>query len=142
MISYDTYQNKIKRVAAIKNFIVRFRALFIALFTAIIALVLTFIFIKGMITEDVVLPQGVIYGDDFADEIKAPKALFSDAKYQFKRVKQENNARLNAKRAADDSDEYEWTYEIPSFAGDYLVRTVTKKTFGISYGSPKKFKIE
>ncbi len=64
MISYDTYQNKIKRVAAVKNFIVRFRALFISLFAALIALAAAFVFTKGIITQDVVLPEKIVYGDD------------------------------------------------------------------------------
>ncbi|MDE7439600.1 MAG: hypothetical protein K2N23_03745 [Clostridia bacterium] len=142
MISYDTYQNKIKRLAAVKNFIVRFRALFIALFAAIIALILTFIFIKGMITQDVILPDRIVYGDNY--EIQAPKALFSDAKYQFKHVKEESKAKSSVKRAVSDGnvDDDEWTDEVPKRAGDYLVRVVTKKTFGVSYGTPKKFKIE
>ena len=77
MISYDTYQNKIKRVAAVKNFIVRFRALFISLFAALIALAAAFVFTKGIITQDVVLPEKIVYGDDYAQSIQHPKALFS-----------------------------------------------------------------
>ena len=131
MISYDTYQNKIKRVAAVKNFIVRFRALFISLFAALIALAAAFVFTKGIITQDVVLPEKIVYGDDYAQSIQHPKALFSNANYQF--------ARDNRSRQAD---EVVWTDELPTLAGKYLVRTVTDKTFGKSYGEPKPFEIE
>ena len=41
MISYDSYQNRIKRVAAIKNFIVRFRLLFIAIAVVIVGVTFT-----------------------------------------------------------------------------------------------------
>lgn len=145
MISYDTYQNKIKRVAAVKNFIVRFRALFITLFAAIFALILTIIFIKGMITQDIVLPEKITYGDNYSIEIQAPKALFSDARYQFKRVSEEKNTKSAVKLAVSDGiteEEYEWTYDVPTLAGKYLVRTVTDKTFGKNYGTPKEFEIE
>ena len=144
MISYDTYQNKIKRLAAVKNFIVRFRALFIALFAAIVALVLTFIFTKGMVTQDIILPAKIIYGDDYGIEIQAPKALFSDAKYQFKRVTDNSNAKSSVKRAVSEENGVDdgWTSDLPTRAGDYLVRIVTNKTFGVSYSEPKPFKIE
>lgn len=131
MISYDTYQNKIKRVAAVKNFIVRFRALFISLFAALIALAAAFVFTKGIITQDVVLPEKIVYGDDYAQSIQRPKALFSNANYEF--------ARDNRSRQAE---EVVWTDELPTLAGKYLVRTVTDKTFGKSYGEAKPFEIE
>lgn len=131
MISYDTYQNKIKRVAAVKNFIVRFRALFISLFAVLIALAAAFVFIKGIITQDVVLPEKIVYGDNYAQNIQRPKALFSNANYQFARDEQSRQA-----------EEVVWTDEIPSLAGRYLVRTVTDKAFGKSYGEPKSFEIE
>lgn len=140
MISYDTYQNKIKRVAAVKNFIVRFRALFIALFAVIVALICAFLFTKGMITQDIVLPEKVVYGDGYS--IEKPKALFSSADYQFKAVN-ENSVKHAVKRAAEEQVASEgWTYEMPTLAGKYLIRTVSKKTFGLSYGEPKEFTIE
>ncbi len=144
MISYDTYQNKIKRLAAVKNFIVRFRVLFIALFTAITAFILAFIFIKGMITQDIILPEKIVYGDDYALAIQPPEALFSDAKYQFRTVSDGGGAKSAVKRnaSAELGEEDGWTYELPTRAGDYLVRVVTEKTFGVSYSEPKPFRIE
>ena len=143
MISYDKYQNRIKKIAAVKNFIVRFRWPFIALFTILLAGSLALMFTKGMITQDLVLPEGVVYGDNYKSEIKAPKAFLSDVKYQFKRVQEENDTKSAVKYSLTDSAtvEYEWTYDLPTFAGKYLVRTVTNKITGKSYSSPKEFEI-
>lgn len=144
MISYDTYQNKIKRVAAVKNFIVRFRALFITLLAVIIALIAAFIFTKGIITQDIILPDKIVYGDNYSQNIQAPKALFSDAEYQFKRVDKDGETKAKARYSVAESVEEDdgWTYDFPELAGKYLVRTVTNKTFGKSYGEPKQFEIE
>ena len=145
MISYDKYQNRIKRIAAVKNFIVRFRALFIALFAVLIAASLALMFTKGMITQSIILPDKIIYGDNYGAEIKPPKAFLSDVEYQFKRVKDENDAKSAAKRSFADGEaevEEEWTDELPTYAGKYLVRMVTNKIFGKSYSNPKEFEIE
>ena len=146
MISYDKYQNRIKRLAAVKNFIVRFRALFIALFAVLIAASLALMFTKGMITQNIVLPDRIVYGDDYADGIKAPKAFLSGVKYEFKRVNEESSAKSAVKysltEGREEQKEEEWTDELPTYAGKYLVRTVTKKITGKSYGTPKEFEIE
>lgn len=140
MISYDTYQNKIKRIAAIKNFIVRFRALFIALFALLLALVTAFIFTKGIITQDIVLPEKIVYGDDYFENIRQPKALFSDVGLEFA-VADGTPAKMNRRSSQADGN-LVWTKEFPTVAGNYFVRTVSQKTFGVSYGAPKEFKIE
>ena len=145
MISYDSYQNRIKKVAAVKNFIVRFRALFISLFALLIGLSLALIFAKGMITQKLVLPDRIIYGDNYADSIQPPKAFLSDVDYQFKRIGEPQNTKSAAKYALTDdetAEESEWSYELPTFAGKYLVRMVSNKIFGKSYSEPKEFEIE
>lgn len=144
MISYDTYQNKIKRVASVKNFIVRFRALFIALLALLIAFIVTVIFTKGIITQDVVLPEKIVYGDDYSKNVVLPKALFGGADFEFARVKQSSGIQPVRHSLTSDGEEdgYEWFSEYPTLAGKYLVRTVSKTTFGLKYGDPKSFEIE
>lgn len=123
MISYDRYKNKIKKLAAVKNFVVRFRALFICAFALIVALITAFLCTKGMITNDFALPVGdIVYGESY--EIQPAKALFSSVGYEF---------------APEGSEE--WTSAKPEKAGKYQVRTVTDKAFGVGYGKPVSFEI-
>lgn len=149
MISYDSYQNRIKRIAAIKNFIVRFRLLFIALAILIVATIFTLLGITGIVTKDIVLPSNAVYGDAFT--VEEPKALLSDVKYQFRYLgktqtaeeKQISSVRTSLTAEENESASGEWTYEIPSLAGRYEVRVVTKSGFGgKKYSSPKQFEIE
>lgn len=123
MISYDRYKNKIAKLAAVKNFVVRFRALFISGFALILALIAAFLATKGMVTSDFSLSQAdILYGDSY--EIRPAKALFSSVSYQF---------------APEGSEE--WSDKLPDKAGKYLARTVTSKAFGTGYGKPLSFEI-
>ncbi|MDE5548525.1 MAG: hypothetical protein K2J30_05980, partial [Clostridia bacterium] len=123
MISYDRYKDKIAKLAAVKNFVVRFRALFIAAFALIIALVAAFLATKGIITSDISLLQADIqYGDVY--DLKPAKALFSSVRYEY---------------SPEDSED--WNAEKPDKAGKYRVRTVTNKAFGVGYGKPLSFEI-
>lgn len=148
MISYDSYQNRIKRVAAIKNFIVRFRLLFIAIAVLIVAVTFTLLGITGIVTKDIVLPENPVYGEAFTFE--EPEALLSGAEYQFRylgKPRQSETAQKTSVRASFASDTSEksgeWTYETPFLAGRYEVRVVTKSGFGgKKYGTPKQFEIE
>ena len=115
MISYDSYQNRIKRVAAIKNFIVRFRLLFIAIAVLIVAVTFTLLGITGIVTKDIVLPENPVYGEAFT--VEEPEALLSGAEYQFRylgKSRQSETAQKTSVRAslASDTSEKsgEWTF--------------------------------
>ncbi|MDE5897381.1 MAG: hypothetical protein K2H43_06180, partial [Clostridia bacterium] len=126
MISYDTYKNRIRRIAAVKNFIVRFRVLFLILLALIVGLISTFLALKGMIVGGLVLPEGVVYGESF--EIEPAKALFSGTRLEYAYLgmsETDGRARSLAATSAAKTDSYEWTREKPVLAGRYLVRTVT-----------------
>lgn len=123
MINYDKYKNKIAKLAAVKNFVVRFRALFICIFALIIALISAFLITKGMVINDFALSKAdIFYGDSY--EIQPAKALFSSVRYEF---------------APEDSED--WSEVQPDKAGKYRVRTVTDKAFGTGYGTPLSFEI-
>ncbi|MDE7296191.1 MAG: hypothetical protein K2N84_02885 [Clostridia bacterium] len=123
MISYDRYKDKIAKLAAVKNFVVRFRALFIVAFALITALVTAFLATKGIVTSDIsILQADILYGDTY--EIKPAKALFSSVRYEY---------------AHEDSED--WSAEKPDKAGKYRVRTVTSKAFGVGYGKTLSFEI-
>lgn len=148
MISYDSYQNRIKRIAAIKNFIVRFRLLFIALAVLIIATIFTLLGITGIVTKDITLPSNPVYGEAFT--VEEPKALLSGADYQFRYLGKpqtgaKNKSSVRVSLTADENSEQagEWTYDTPTLAGRYEVRVVTKSGFGgKKYGTPKQFEIQ
>lgn len=123
MINYDKYKNKIAKLAAVKNFVVRFRALFICAFALIVALISAFLITKGMVINDFSLSKAdIFYGDSY--EIQPAKALFSSVRYEF---------------APEDSEQ--WSETLPDKAGKYRVRTVTDKAFGTGYGTPLSFEI-
>ena len=123
MINYDKYKNKIAKLAAVKNFVVRFRALFICVFALIVALITAFLATKGMVIDDFTLSKAdIVYGDSY--EIRPAKALFSSVRYEF---------------APEDSED--WSAAQPDKAGKYRVRTVTDKAFGVGYGKPLSFEI-
>lgn len=123
MINYDKYKNKIAKLAAVKNFVVRFRALFICAFALIVALISAFLITKGMVINDFSLSKAdIFYGDSY--EIQPAKALFSSVRYEF---------------APEDSEQ--WSETLPDKAGKYRVRTVTDKAFGTGYGKPLSFEI-
>ena len=145
MISYDKYQNRIRRIATVKNFIVRFRALFIAFFALLVALSLALIFTKGMITREIVMPDKIIYGDSYGDSILPPKAFLSRTSYQFRQIKDDEDAKSSVRFALTDDEvgeEDEWTEELPKLAGRYLVRTASNTIFGKKYSDSREFEIE
>ena len=140
MISYDIYKNRIKRIAAVKNFIVRFRILFLALLAVILALISAFLATKGIVTDEFVLPQEIVYGDRYT--VQKPKALFSSARIEYAYLGAET-PRSGARPLAKASDNgYVWTTEQPTRAGRYLARTVTDRAFGRGYGKSVEFEIK
>lgn len=140
MISYDIYKNRIRKIAAIKNFIVRFRVLFLALLALIIGLISAFLISKGMITGELVLPEEIVYGEKY--EVEPGKALFSATRVEYAYLgrKEQGAQPLSASRTAKEA--YSWSGELPKLAGEYLARTVTDKAFGKGYGKPVRFEIQ
>ena len=108
---YENYERKMLQVAKIKNFIVKFRILFISVFAVITLLTTGFLSTKGMITEEVTVPDTLVYGQKITCNAKA---LFSDIVYYEYRAKNSNA----------------WSQEVPTEIGEYYVRAVTKKSFG------------
>ena len=123
MISYDSYVKKIKKVKTVKNTIHRFRVLIISILCAASAATTGFLVSKGAVTQNVKLPETIVYGETYG--IYEAKVLFSKVKYQFA-IQGEDN----------------WSKEKPTLPGDYSVRVVTEKSFNtIGYGKPVDFTI-
>lgn len=112
---YEAYEARMRKIAAVLDKIRKYRVLIISVICAILALIAAFLGVKGMIIEAPTISEsGYIYGDaiDFGG-----KALFGSISYEYKTA---------------DGD---WSEQQPYMPGDYLVRAVSERSFGIvDYG--------
>ena len=110
MKMYDSYERKIMQVAKVKNFVVKFKALFITLVALFVVLLTGFWSTKGLVTDKPSLPTEIVYGQQYSPTESS--ALFSSTYYEY---------------SVEGSDE--WTTEQPTLPGKYVLRTVTEKSF-------------
>lgn len=122
MISYDQYENRIKKVAKFRNFMNKYKFLFIAVFALVVAAVATLLSLKGSLSGEIVISSSV-YGESYSDP-EGVSAFWSDVSYEFAR-----------------EESGEWTEEKPVKAGKYNVRAVSSKTIGKGYGKIASFEI-
>ena len=81
MISYDQYENRIKKFAKFRNFVARFKFLFIAVFALMIAAVATPLALKGSLSGEITIASSV-YGDAYADPTGV-SAFWSSVSYEY-----------------------------------------------------------
>ncbi len=122
MISYDQYENKIKKVAKFRSVIKRFKFLFIAIFALIIAAIATLLGLKGSFSGEIKIVSSV-YGESYSDP-EGVSAFMSSVSYEYARAGSE-----------------EWSAQKPVKAGKYNVRAVSDKTIGKGYGKIASFEI-
>lgn len=123
MLTYDLYKNRIKRLVAIKQLIVKFRLWIIIALSLLAAALAAFLATKGMITANVVvLTSEIHYGDEY--RLQEAKSLFSSTSLEYSAVGDED-----------------WTTNKPTHAGKYAVRAVAKGSFGKRYGTAVEFEI-
>ena len=124
MISYDSYKNRIEKVAKFKKFVFKFKFLFIGIFALIIAAITGLLVAKGSISGATVLSASEIYyGDTY--EVTPASAFMSSTSVEY---------------ASEGSNE--WSAEKPVKAGKYVARTVSKKTAGKGHGAATSFEIK
>lgn len=123
MISYDQYENKIKKYAKFKNFMKRFKFLFIGIFALIIATIATLLAVKGSFSGAIKIADSV-YGNPY-DDPEGVSAFMSSVSYEYAR-----------------EGSGEWSDQKPVKAGTYSVRAVSDKTIGKGYGKVTSFTIE
>ena len=123
MISYDQYENKIKKYAKFKNFMKRFKFLFIGIFALIIVTIATLLAVKGSFSGAIKIADSV-YGDTYSDP-EGVSAFMSSVSYEYAR-----------------EGSGEWSDQKPVKAGTYSVRAVSDKTIGKGYGKVTSFTIE
>lgn len=124
MVMYDSYEKKIKKIAIVKNFVVKFKVVFISLLALIVVLTTSFLSTKGVVTQNTTLPSNeFVYGEVF--EPTDAKALFSDYYYEYRNLESDI-----------------WTQVKPREPGKYQLRVVTERSFGgKGYGKPINFTI-
>ena len=122
MISYDNYLNRIQKIAKFKNFVHKFRFLFIGVFSLIFAATAGLLIAKGTVTTAMSLPATIEYGTPY--EPTPASAFLSPVSYEY---------------SLEGSGE--WSSQKPIKAGKYLARTVTQKTVGKGYSDPVHFEI-
>ena len=122
-VSYDSYKNRIEKLAKFKNFVVRFKFLIIGVLAVIIGGISALLATKGMITADMTLSGDTFtYGQSYTPA--GATAFLSDVNYEY---------------ALQGSDE--WTDKKPVKVGKYSVRAVTDKVIGNGYGKTVNFEI-
>ncbi len=122
---YDSYEKKIKRLRTFRNILMKYKVIIIAVVSFLLVLASTLLSINGVITKDIHLNDSVyVYGENL--DYSQGQTIFN--REQF------------LEYAMADSDD--WSTNQPSELGNYKVRLVAKRTFGInSYGSTQYFSI-
>lgn len=121
MISYDRYENKIKKFAKFRSVLKRFRFLLLAIFALIVAAIATLLALKGSFSGEIKIASSV-YGDGYADP-EGVTAFMSAVSYEYRK------------------EGGEWSSQKPYKAGKYNVRAVSDKTVGKGYGKVASFEI-
>ena len=121
---YKSYEQKIKKLTKIIEKIYKFRFLILSIVGVILALVTTYLSIKGVFIGGITFERSTItYGEeiDFG-----ARAIFSDVTYEFR---------------AEGSES--WVENAPITVGEHTVRAVSKRSFGSTgYSDEAKFIIE
>ncbi len=106
---YESYKNKIERLAKIRDFIIKYRAIFITILAIILAGVIALLSYIGSFTSPLSCSNNVVYGNSVQC---TQEAFLSNVTYEYK---------------VNDT----WQTEKPIYPGEYLVRGVSKNGFGI-----------
>jgi len=119
---YDAYKKRMLKLHKVWLTVVKRRVPILLSLTAITVLLTAFLTCNGMIIADASLVSPTVkYGEKIS---VAAKSLFSEPDFEY--------------RAADSDI---WTSEEPVRAGDYFLRTVSKRTIGRQYGKEVAFTI-
>lgn len=121
---YKSYEQKIKKLTKTIEKIYKFRFLILSIIGVILALVTTYLSIKGAFIGQITLSkQTIVYGEEIDFGIKS---IFSDVTYEFR---------------AEGSDT--WVVDAPITVGEHSIRAVSERSFGKKgYSKEVKFIIE
>lgn len=119
---YDEYRRKVKKFAAVLNFIRRNRVILIGALTFLLVAAAALVGVRGTIYEVKACPATVVYGEPVG---YVADAVFGKAVYEY---------------AASDSSE--WSEDAPVATGRYKVRAKALGPFGTTrYGKERVFTV-
>ncbi len=122
-MTYQAYVHRIKRIAVVFDAVRKRKVPILAALAFLILLTSTFLFVNGMLVGAPSCEQNIVYGQTLSCN---SFVLFGDATYEYTEAGSEN-----------------WTEEMPRMPGEYLMRAVTVRTFGITdYSEPVPFTID
>ena len=117
---YEEYRRKVKKYAAVLNFIKRYRVLLIVILAFIAAAVSVLVGIRGIVYDVAACPETVRYGEAIGYEANA---IFTNVRYEFVQ-----NGSAN------------WSESVPVRVGEYRVRAKAEGPFGtLRYGKEYSF---
>lgn len=121
---YEEYENKIRKRAKAKRILRFFRLPLIGLSVLIVALIVTLLQVKGIVTEETQFMKTYTYGESFS----ATASTFLDGDVIYEYCLEGSN---------------EWTTDPPKHPGNYQARAVSSNGFGVpTYGAVQTFSIE
>ena len=121
---YDQYESKMKKLAVIKNFIVRNRRYIYCSLFILIGITFIILSTRGRFENEIVINDTFIYGETITFE---GVDVNSDTEVYYQYALKGSN---------------EWTTEKPTVPGEYQIRAVSKDGFGASnYSEIKVFTI-
>lgn len=122
---YEEYERKMRKRAAVLDALKKHRLIIFICAGVLFAAVFALLFVNGMITRDISgVPERITYGEELTFE--GGDAVFGSTYCEY------------SVAGAD-----EWSETQPFMPGDYVVRLVSRRTFGIkNYGAEHKFTIE
>ncbi|QOS39417.1 hypothetical protein DYE49_02670 [Treponema rectale] len=121
---YEEYENKIRKRAKAKRILRFFRLPLIGLSVLIVALIVTLLQVKGIVTEETQFMKTYTYGESFS----ATASTFLDGDVIYEYCLEGSN---------------DWTTDPPKHPGNYQARAVSSNGFGVpTYGAVQTFSIE
>lgn len=120
---YENYERKIKKLSAVRDWIVRRRLAITIMAAIVMALAVTLVSVKGVIYKDMAVPDSITYGEVLTYKASA---IFAKVEYEY---------------AVDGTED--WSGSVPVQAGTYKVRAVARRSFGAAvYGEENIYTIK
>ena len=122
-MTYEAYEARIRKIQAVLNFIRRNKVILLVILAILLALWASFLSTRGMLLEDYAIEKSEFV---FGEQPKpAGRALFGSVSFEYSKDGGKT-----------------WGEDAPILPGEYLVRAVSRRSFGArSYGEPQAYTI-
>lgn len=124
MNKYDNYVQLMNKINKVRTFTIKHKVPLLAALIVSSAALVGFLSTKGMITSTSQIPSSICYGEEY--KLNNAKVLFGKASYEYR-----------------EKNSSSWSKELPTTPGEYYVRAVSNRTFGVkSYSEEKLVEIK